>query len=182
MGEPNKENNANSDYDNETNMQNELNDDKDGLNDDKDRLYDVIKNEPSVIAAVRKTDPYVRKRFTAAHELYHAIFDMLNELKIRGTSACFVRTLPDSTGIEGSENEQTANEFAAQLLMPYKKIKKEYDELHIKSVAVLADMFGVSPPVMKERLDNLGLKGYWDDVEIIENISGCDCKCDCNKG
>jgi len=118
----------------------------------------------SVVAAVRQTDPYVRKRFTAAHELYHAIFDMYEKLKADGLAASFVRRSGKPADPDQRRNEGDADEFAAQMLMPTERLKRVYEDMILKSICALASKFGVSPVNMKERLDNLNLTDYLNDV------------------
>jgi len=108
--------------------------------------------EYSVAAAVRDSDPHVRKRYTAAHELYHAIRDMLPRLQVSGTSASFVRAL----STDSQPSERIANEFAARILIPTDIIKAEFDKMSGGSVREMADKFGVSPSNMVERLTKQG--------------------------
>ena len=119
------------------------------------------KGVSSIIANIEESDPYERRRFTAAHEFSHAILHLLDELKNNeGIVAKTTRDLSE----EWMPEERMANEFAAQLLMPEAMVREAYNSFLIKSVRLLAKDFEVSPVVMKERLDNLGLAGYFNDV------------------
>lgn len=126
----------------------------------------------SIVAAVRSTDPVELKRITAGHELYHAIYDMREELRKNGASAMSIRM--ESTSFD--ENEVIANEFAAQFLMPVAKLIDAFNKLPAKSVRVLSNIFGVPSEEMVKRLRNLGITNYIDDgIPLSERRQVCDC-------
>lgn len=99
----------------------------------------------SYICYVSKSEPSVRQRFTAAHELGHF---MLHRHMIGDT-------LQDNFLLraEGLSNAQEAeaNQFAADLLMPRDLISKAMNE-GVNTVEGLAKRFGVSQIAMSIRL------------------------------
>lgn len=100
---------------------------------------------------IEQSDSDNRKRFTVAHELGHYVskadegdedfeyVDYRGALAASGTNA----------------EEIFANQFAAELLMPEKEVRKAWREHN--SVSVLALDFGVSSDAMSFRLKNLGI-------------------------
>lgn len=93
---------------------------------------------------VRASEPYVRKRFTLAHEIAHFI---LHRDKI-GASLSDDRLY--RSGLTNREEIQ-ANQLAADILMPWALIEK-YRQRCIGSVALLASEFKVSEAAMRIRL------------------------------
>lgn len=84
--------------------------------------------------------PYERRRFTVAHELGHYV---LGHRKV-----AFSLDSPESWVVR---EEQAANAFAAELLMP----KTALQAIHYKhDTKQLAQIFGVSPLAMQIRLAN----------------------------
>jgi Zn-dependent peptidase ImmA (M78 family) len=82
--------------------------------------------------------PYERRRFTVAHELGHYVL---------GHQAAFSLDSPESWV---PREEQAANVFAAELLMP----KTALQSIHYKhDIKQLAQIFGVSPLAMQIRLE-----------------------------
>lgn len=113
---------------------------------------------------VRDSDPRQRQRFTAMHELAHLMLEHSTE------TVCFRdRTL--NTGESPQEDE--ADAFAAEVLMPYQWVYEEYakvsDRLDTRSLTIeeiarqiadkLASRFDVSVTAMQRRLRDLGLYG-----------------------
>jgi len=111
------------------------------------------------IAFVKAEDILPRRRFTAAHELGHAVLHKetmrryLSDLKISETDG------------EGTEMEAEANRFAAELLMPEEVIRARADELtreykacpRIVLAVRLASELLVSREAMRYRLKTLGV-------------------------
>lgn len=86
--------------------------------------------------------PYERRRFTVAHELGHYV---LGHRKV-----AFSLDSPESWVVR---EEQAANAFAAELLMP----KTALQAIHYKhDTKQLAQIFGVSPLAMQIRLEEFG--------------------------
>jgi len=93
---------------------------------------------------VNRRHPLTRRRFSAAHELYH----YLEHRHLLAVSTCFsARASADEL------HEREANRFAAELLMPAIWVKYY---LRYWSMQVLADTFGVSKPAVARRLQELG--------------------------
>lgn len=122
----------------------------------------VIENGKGAIGYNPK-DPFVRKRFTVAHELGHYMFHRKeNELFVDNF---FLMKFRKNNSYSKQEylQEQEANAFAAALLMPQffieQEMKKdEYQNLHETDlITKLARRFEVSVPGMTYRLTNLNL-------------------------
>ncbi len=90
-----------------------------------------------------------RQRFTIAHELGH--YYMHREKNVDFEDTTFFRN-NDSTSIEYS-----ANEFAANLLMPESRVKSAV-ESGVKNIEKLSTMFNVSVAAIKYRVVTLGYK------------------------
>lgn len=106
----------------------------------------MIKREnDGFVCYVDSTEPSVRQRFTAAHELGHFV---LHRDKIGETHSDNYMLRAD--GFNGYQETQ-ANSFAADLLMPRDLIERKMME-GITSVAALAKTFGVSQVAMSIRL------------------------------
>lgn len=111
---------------------------------------------------VNSSDPEVRKRFTAAHELAHYLFhrDMLND---RGRLNRHTDKLYDADKISNSvkpfnqKHEVEANRIASQILMPRKLVEDQYDKVG-DNFEDLAKQFRVSARAMAIRLKVLGLR------------------------
>lgn len=97
-------------------------------------------------------DNRVRQRFSCGHELGHYISrqaddnDTYEYVDLRGEKA--------STGT--CSEEIFANQFSAELLMPYDEVKKLHKEG--QPSYIMAHYFGVSDDAVKFRLKNLGLR------------------------
>ena len=89
--------------------------------------------------------PDVRRRFTLAHEISHAILhsDVINQT---GSMDRGIRT-----GYE-DYREAEANNLAADIIMPYNKIRQIVDDEKINNTSDLAERFQVSEFAMKIRL------------------------------
>ncbi len=94
---------------------------------------------------VDKSEPAVRQRFTAAHELGHYV---LHRQSIGDTHAD--NYLLRADGMTNSQEAQ-ANRFAADLLMPMGLISDAMDD-NIREVSDLAKLFEVSTLAMSIRL------------------------------
>lgn len=90
-----------------------------------------------------------RQRFTIAHELGH--YHMHKDKNLMFEDTTFFRNT-DNTSIEYS-----ANEFAANLLMPEDQVKKRIDA-GVKNIETLAEFFNVSLAAIKYRVVSLGYK------------------------
>ena len=91
-----------------------------------------------------------RQRFSIAHELGHFVYHKDDEKEFVDTT--FFR------GLTSDNLEYTANKFASELLMPEEQVRHLIDKENVRSVAVLADKFGVSSAAMLYRVKELNYK------------------------
>lgn len=91
-----------------------------------------------------------RQRFTIAHELGHYIYHKDDEQEFVDTT--FFR------GVSSNNLEYTANKFASDLLMPEEQVRQLIDRENVRSVAELANRFGVSSSAMLYRVKELNYK------------------------
>ena len=99
-----------------------------------------------------------RQRFTIAHELGHHLLHMpLLERGVHVDKAIFRRDQHASSGTRPFEIE--ANQFAAELLMPRKLLRKhvttDFDLQDDERLSELADLFGVSTAAIGYRIQNV---------------------------
>lgn len=100
---------------------------------------------------VNSNDSWGHQRFTIAHELAHYLFDYnMQEPEFYNT----YRTTDVNNDIE-----IRANTFAANLLMPEKEFKKQYDKYYddIDLYSKLEEYFQVSRRAIDRRIIELGL-------------------------
>ena len=118
---------------------------------------DLAKNfKSSKVIAINNKDNVGHQRFTMAHELAHYLFDFdaSNQIVYYNTYNTFE---------DENEEERRANYFAANLLMPEKKFKKEFDNVVIKNnlyvtVEKLSQIFQVSGEAVRRRISELSLQ------------------------
>ena len=118
---------------------------------------DLAKNfKSSKVIAINNKDNVGHQRFTMAHELAHYLFDfdVSNQIVYYNTYNTFE---------DENEEERRANYFAANLLMPEKKFKKEFDNVGIKNnlyvtVEKLSQIFQVSGEAVRRRISELSLQ------------------------
>ena len=118
---------------------------------------DLAKNfKSSKVIAINNKDNVGHQRFTMAHELAHYLFDFYvsNQIVYYNTYNTFE---------DENEEERRANYFAANLLMPEKKFKKEFDNVVIKNnlyvtVEKLSQIFQVSGEAVRRRISELSLQ------------------------
>jgi len=104
----------------------------------------IMRKGDTYCIGVNRRHPLTRRRFSAAHELYH----YLEHRHLLADSTWFsARASADEL------HEREANRFAAELLMPAIWVKYY---LRYWSMQVLADTFGVSKPAVARRLHELG--------------------------
>jgi Zn-dependent peptidase ImmA (M78 family) len=125
----------------------------------------LYRDEPGrTVIGINAWDSRTRQRFTIAHELGHlllhpgqpVIVDKLVKINFRRTP---------SMPVAGPTEEQQANAFAAELLMPERLVKDTAREIVGDNVLFssddlvheLAQLFDVSPQSMGYRLVNLRL-------------------------
>lgn len=122
----------------------------------------LTKKEDAVIYYSKKDTPN-RQRFTIAHELGH----ICSHLKPDSTDYPYI-----DWRIEGEANnieEQNANIFAGELLIPLPILKEVYLSLRFPSSKDLASIFGTSVNVMEERLNYLRVSYYNKEGRAVVN-------------
>jgi len=121
-----------------------------------DKVYGALIKEkgkdPIIIA--HYADSENRQRFTCAHELGHYVYRLQQNEDDEEYEFLDLRNQQSSEGIR--EEEIFANQFAANLLMPEKEVRKLAGEE--KSSLLMALYFDVSTEAMKIRLKNLQIK------------------------
>ena len=93
-------------------------------------------------------EPPQRRRFTVAHELGH--YALGHRDAPRDSSLQFNSGVVDP-------RERAANQFAAELLMPWDFVKEVFYSGLARTAEQMAQEFGVSSAAMGYRLKNLGL-------------------------
>lgn len=94
---------------------------------------------------LNKNRPSSRKKFTLAHELGHYILHHNTKRKYR------LEQLDYSKSDSNTKEETEANYFAASLLVPEKKLRSIL-KLSKGDITVAAEYFGVSKPVIENRI------------------------------
>jgi Zn-dependent peptidase ImmA (M78 family) len=110
-------------------------------------------NQPIVIM-LNQDNASVRQRFTCAHELGHLAHLMKSGADQDEFTYVDFRDAKSSLGTD--EEEIFANNFAAELLMPAKSVRKHVRAKNV-SLPKLSALFGVSTIAMGHRLDKLKL-------------------------
>lgn len=126
-----------------------------------DEICGMIKKaDNSYIIIVNQNHPQTRQRFTISHELGHYIYHR-NKIGDGIVDNALYRQTTYS-GITNNDinarDEQQANNFAANLLMPSSSIDKIIKELGSINADVLAQRLNVSIQAIAIRLNNLNLK------------------------
>lgn len=110
---------------------------------------------------VEESDFELRKRFTVAHELGHYFMHGSQFEDKESIIDTTLFRLTGSTQESKDLREQEANEFAAELLMPYDKFTKSVNSMKIKLGEVYEDVlafdYQVSASAVKFRIKNLWL-------------------------
>ena len=106
------------------------------------------------LIVVNSTHNSGHKRFTIAHELGHYLFDFENKQK-----PYYNAYFADDSD---TDVERRVNQFAANLLMPENEFRREYNHLkevagYNRTIAELADFFGVSLKAVELRVEELDL-------------------------
>lgn len=119
----------------------------------------VLLNGKDVGLFCKESDSKHRQNFTKAHELGHCCLhsDSLKDgyVEFRDTSTI------------GMTKEIEASTFAGELLMPEHSLNNIINRLVKPSLIGLANIFDVSVPVMRKRLEVLGITYYDDDLDKI---------------
>jgi Zn-dependent peptidase ImmA (M78 family) len=113
-------------------------------------LFVRLRSRPVIV--LNATHPPARRRFTAAHELYH----YLRHLDDPHTPAPSFHDSPDADGYSAVREEREANRFAARLLMPREAVVSAAEEG--LDCEAMAKRFFVSLDAMRIRLRELRLE------------------------
>lgn len=115
---------------------------------------------------INSKDANVRQRFTFAHELGHFFLhkDKLakDNLIVDNSWVKYLfryKDLYNEVPEENREMEESADEFAWNLLMPEKKVRELW--LRTNNIWLLAEAFDVSIQAMSYRIYKLNLKDVW---------------------
>ena len=96
---------------------------------------------------MNRLEPFVRQRFSLAHEFKHILDAPFGDV-----------LYPGWRGLSGEDRaEHAANHFAACLLMPKAWVRREYFTHGMTSLPKLAAYFEVSQAAMRYRLESLGV-------------------------
>jgi len=126
-----------------------------------------LKGEPRWAIVVNANDPPVRQRFTIAHELGHLLIHKYSTAHADGRYQVRFRNEKSATGSVREEIE--ANQFAAELLMPEKEVRRlairlqldvldqSKDKEAVKKLTSAASKFQVSVQALSFRIANLGM-------------------------
>ena len=102
--------------------------------------------KPRWLILLNSSEPAVRRRYTACHELKHVLDHGLTD-----------KIYPTTPWLTSEERaERVADYFAASLLMPRRLVKRRFFE-GLNDPSELAAEFGVSLQAMRYRLEQLGL-------------------------
>jgi len=119
----------------------------------------IKKKDDKYLIIVNQNHPLTRQRFTIAHEIGHFVYHR-SKIGDGIVDNALYRQVPYNGIINyeiNARDEQSANNFAANLLMPehlIESIKNEYNGYDINK---LAEKLNVSIQAIKIRLDNLNL-------------------------
>lgn len=121
----------------------------------------LVRGNSSLVIGVNRKDPRTRQRFTAAHELGHALLHDGDPVHYDPGFRVNLRSELSSQGVDVEEVE--ANQFAASILMPSEFLLADPDAFLIdaedpEALAPLARKFGVSTLALSLRLSRLALR------------------------
>ena len=114
----------------------------------------LIRKDGRALIGVNSSEAAARQRFTIAHELGHFF--------LHTRKAAFVDYRDNRSGVARTPREREANSFAAALLMPRRRLLRDFRTLGKKTLSAddlqnLARRYGVSDDAMRFRLINLSL-------------------------
>ena len=124
----------------------------------KDASGVLVRKDGATVIGVNRSHPKTRQRFTAAHELGHALLHDGTDVRHDESFRVNLRSDLSSQGIDPEEIE--ANHFAACLLMPRSFLEDDPTAFYVDAedataVATLARSYGVSAHAMGLRLARL---------------------------
>lgn len=99
---------------------------------------------------INESEPATRQRFSLLHEFKH-VLDWPDADRLHS------RLGSGDDDLKGKMIEWVANEFAAQVLMPTKLVKRVW--FMSQDLSLMANLFNVSREAMSTRLEKLGLIG-----------------------
>ncbi len=102
---------------------------------------------------VNQNHPYVRQRFSIAHELGHLAYHEGKQLHVDFVEAEVGMQLD----ADQRDAEKIANQFAADLLMPAKWIRDDFTKYGVENLTLMAQKYQVSEQALWFRLINLKL-------------------------
>lgn len=113
----------------------------------------------AAVIGVNSLHAPTRQRFTIAHELAHLLLHRDESFHVDQRSPIGFRSELSSKAVD--ENEIEANQFAAELLMPFDILRRSVENLPPnmeteEAISKLADEFQVSEQAMTFRLSGLG--------------------------
>jgi Zn-dependent peptidase ImmA (M78 family) len=124
------------------------------------QLYGMVHrySNGTAVIGVNSIDAPNRQRFTIAHEIAHLLLHKDESLHVDEKSPIGLRNEQSSKATDAKEIE--ANQFAAELLMPFKFLEKDLQQLSVDiesedAVAQLAQKYQVSVQAMTIRLSAL---------------------------
>ena len=124
----------------------------------KDASGVLVRKDGATVIGVNRTHPKTRQRFTAAHELGHALLHGGTDVHHDAGFQVNLRSDLSSQGTDPEEIE--ANHFAACLLMPREFLEADPTAFFVDiedatAVAAMARSYGVSAHAMSLRLASL---------------------------
>lgn len=119
----------------------------------------VLFNEKDVGIYYKKDDKLEQKRYTIAHELGHCCLHGDNLQNNHIEMLCEEQIV--------NAEEEEANRFAAQLLIPEKQLKDIHSKLIIPSLNKLSEIFEVPNSLMVQRLIELKMTYYDDEKDKL---------------
>ncbi len=127
----------------------------------KDASGVLVRKDGETVIGVNRAHPKTRQRFTAAHELGHAMLHGGTDVHHDAGFQVNLRSDLSSQGTDPEEIE--ANYFAACLLMPREFLEADPNAFFVDvedstTVACLARSYGVSAHAMSLRLASLALR------------------------
>lgn len=120
----------------------------------------LIRGNGVTVIAVNSAHHKNRQRFTIAHECGHLLYHADTNFFVDKTFSVQRRDDISSKAIDKSEVE--ANQFAAEILMPYSYVQRDVIRLNVdledgSDVAKIAKKYSVSPQAMTYRIANIFL-------------------------
>ena len=115
-----------------------------------------VLNSGKACIGVNQDHPYVRQRFSVAHELGHFVFHDKKDLFVDFLEIDIAANAMDENE---QKQEMVANWFAADLLMPQEWVRKDFREYGEDNLTLMAQKYEVSEQALWFRCVNLKLVG-----------------------